>query len=1596
MVIAGAVVLCALFCGPALAGAAAFFGGLAVAEAGTVTVGAAVAGLGALLAGLLAWNLWGDPHLVTLDRFTYDLQSVGEFHLLEAPQAGVDVQARFRAAGPNLSVLDQVATEINDQRVEIGDGFVKVDGVVVDLPMGGAHPLGAGAVVTRGSQGYTVLWPGVGDQQLAMVANGNRVGFVVPPSSLIGPIRGLLGNHDGDTTNDLALRDGTQLPSNAGSATLHGSFADSWRITDDESLFTYAANQSTATFTDLSAPQNVVTLGDFSEAEVVAATQACAAAGVEPGPQFDACALDLAATGDSRFAEEAALVDDVIVSRDADAFDATGRVIVDYQGAVPPNFRAVRYSIDPATTRIAGPLFDREGYRFYVRDIGRHDGVSLAADIYAFGPVSSDSHPQSVALTVNKQERGSILFDGGEPRFGGGLTGSITSTGVGVTGGGQSFTRYRVQIPFGRVGESLDVELTPSNFSGVQGTALGVDNVDLALDIPPAQRFAASEPLSVPGAPGSGIAAQDGAGVLETAGAADVYDFEVSAADAGHAHVISASNCTTALTYTLTNTTTGNRVGRWPQGCARLTTPSLPAGRYSLTVETVASGAAGSYSLQLFVQPDPQRFQYTVGTTVRDGAPLPGAGNLETVASVDVFAFFTAGGGHYLDQRACAPGEQWVLRATGSATPLAGGGCADRPLEGLSPGEYEIAVSTSSNTTAGTYAFQLFATPVAPQDFAVSLPLTVGDQWPAAGAGNLETKQSVDRYDFNVDSPAPMYIDTQTCPPGGTLGWKLLNASSTVVDTGDCADKQTAILPAGAYRLDISSANEGVGAYEFQAWLVPMTPQSFTLTLPAQVSTDQPATGAGNLETKASQDIYDFIVPDGKPTLYVDQMTCSKPNMLTWRLVRDVNGIAVTVANGTCDPRQIRQLAQGSYRLVVTPVGESHGTYSLRVVPSDAASPAIVHVPQTTAFYGRPIPIDATTTCKSPATSCFAKLHYRTSSAPPMAGVVALQATAWTEQRMTLVTSTTTGDTTLLSWTGTIPGSAVTTTGVDYFVTAGDGDNRNELPTAPPAPGGLGGTPTGLGLGVAEVPYLHVSTISPPLLTHLPPGYGQVDKDIRLELRASCSTGQCSARLHHRASAGLAPGAAELVGDPGWPTITMAQTDATPLGDTGQLLTYTATIPGRDVDTRGVDYYFDVTDTHTTAYWPGTTYQGYYAPRDGMRTAFQTIHVLEPPHIVHAPVPTTPYRTSTAITATSNCPATRSCTARLYYRTTNSADVFTSSLLTDEGFTQVPMSVTKLSLLPGNDLITVSAAIPASYADTRGIDYFFRIDDGSTTSWFPGTGQVQGYVTIDGTRVAYQHVRVLEQPHITPSPVLATKALQPYTITARMTCVTQDCSLTLHWRNDLAAGEPDPGWHTERMTPIGVPTSTPAGPQYTYTHTIPAAKVTTRGLAYYLEGYDGHVHDFAPGTSYWGAYLPLDGQPLDIPVGVNGGTLPVGSFIVRVLEPPHLVHAPPGVVQKGTPLTLSATSNCSSSSCPATLSWTDKDGQAQAVTMTAVRQTDNGGINPPLPGDLWQYTGTIPGADTTTTVHYTISVTDGYTGDTTPPLQALVYEPATG
>jgi len=119
---------------------------------------------------------------------------------------------------------------------------ILVDGALIQLDEGMTIALAGGGQVTR-NQGISATDL---DGSIVDIKDfGSYLNIKLRLSGyLSGNTEGLLGNNDGDSSNELQKRDGSL-------ATDIDSFVADWRLLDSESLFTYAPGESTATYTGI-------------------------------------------------------------------------------------------------------------------------------------------------------------------------------------------------------------------------------------------------------------------------------------------------------------------------------------------------------------------------------------------------------------------------------------------------------------------------------------------------------------------------------------------------------------------------------------------------------------------------------------------------------------------------------------------------------------------------------------------------------------------------------------------------------------------------------------------------------------------------------------------------------------------------------------------------------------------------------------------------------------------------------------------------------------------------------------------------------------------------------------------------------------------------------------------------------------------------------------------------------------------------------------------------------------------------------------------------------------------------------------------------
>ncbi len=133
-------------------------------------------------------------------------------------------------------------------------------------------------------------------------------------------------------------------------------------------------------------------------------------------------------------------------------------------------------------------------------------------------------------------------------------------------------------------------------------------------------------------------------------------------------------------------------------------------GTYELRIGELDSDDSGTYSFRLWDVPDPETFTIDIGDVISDGMPAPGAGNIESPGSEDIYSFdgvagqsilgdVLAGGSLSLDWRLEAPDGTVVFdRSFFSDT---------GPHVLPQTGTYVLNVGDPDSDHFGTYSFQL-------------------------------------------------------------------------------------------------------------------------------------------------------------------------------------------------------------------------------------------------------------------------------------------------------------------------------------------------------------------------------------------------------------------------------------------------------------------------------------------------------------------------------------------------------------------------------------------------------------------------------------------------------------------------------------------------------------------------------------------------------------------------------------------------------------------------------------------------------------------------------------------------------------------------
>lgn len=343
-----------------------------------------------------------------------------------------------------------------------------------------------------------------------------------------------------------------------------------------------------------------------------------------------------------------------------------------------------------------------------------------------------------------------------------------------------------------------------------------------------------------------------------------------------------------------------------------------------LTVSLLVGAVGTSASAQVAGD----TFDIAYGDTVSDGVPEPGAGNIETGGSVDVYRFEAEAGDIAIFDLLSGSNSTFRWRLDGPEGDVVfDSAYTDRSIELVDSGTYSLTVYGTTSTAVGTYSFRLLLTPPA-QQFSIEFEDTVSDGMPEPGAGNVEVPGAMDTYEFDGTAGQTAIFDALAGPTSG-LRLILRAPDGTELLNVIYADREATLPQSGTYTLSVQGLTvTGVGTYSFQLLSVPPQSDEFTIAFGDTVSDGVPGTGAGNIEQPGSVDRYLFDATAGRTAVF--EALTAPTSGLRW-ILSAPDGTELFNAIYSDEERLLLQT--GTYVLTVTGLTVTGvGTYSFRLV----------------------------------------------------------------------------------------------------------------------------------------------------------------------------------------------------------------------------------------------------------------------------------------------------------------------------------------------------------------------------------------------------------------------------------------------------------------------------------------------------------------------------------------------------------------------------------------------------------------------------------------------------------------------------------------
>jgi hypothetical protein len=248
---------------------------------------------------------FGDPHMTTIDGLYYDFQGYGEFIALKSTVDAFEIQARQQEIEPyrNGKVTMNTGLAINTGGGDIiclypGEIFINKQRFPLTLSGQRNFPVKQGSITM--SNNFLTIQSANNDIIRVSIQNIGQ-GFldyrVALNENRKGKVKGLLGNFDGNKANDVQNQEGKIINPFVLSE-LYPAYANSWRVSDNSSLFEYPTGKKTSDFTKIDYPNQKPEISTSLRAW---AEGVCWNSGILDEPYFSACVMDVALSGSDKY-----------------------------------------------------------------------------------------------------------------------------------------------------------------------------------------------------------------------------------------------------------------------------------------------------------------------------------------------------------------------------------------------------------------------------------------------------------------------------------------------------------------------------------------------------------------------------------------------------------------------------------------------------------------------------------------------------------------------------------------------------------------------------------------------------------------------------------------------------------------------------------------------------------------------------------------------------------------------------------------------------------------------------------------------------------------------------------------------------------------------------------------------------------------------------------------------------------------------------------------------------------------------------------------------------------------------------------------------